>query len=76
MQSQFIKDLITLPDFLIQGGRKEGEHWIFELSPPPHCPIYPTCFGQTTKMSSKRKQWIHGYTNHIGLFWVELSIER
>ncbi|KZN97401.1 hypothetical protein AZI98_03865 [Aeribacillus pallidus] len=33
MQSQFIKDLITLPDFLIQGGRKEGEHWIFELSP-------------------------------------------
>jgi transposase len=27
-------------------------------------------------MSSKRKQWIHGYTNNIGLFWVKLFIER
>ncbi|NNV07900.1 transposase family protein, partial [Geobacillus sp. MMMUD3] len=32
MQSQFIKDLITLPGFLIHGERKEGERWIFELS--------------------------------------------
>nr|WP_051985121.1 helix-turn-helix domain-containing protein [Geobacillus icigianus] len=27
-------------------------------------------------MSSKRKQWIHGYTNTVGLFWIELPIER
>ena len=76
MQSQFIKDLITLPGFLIHGERKEGERWIFELSLPPHCPICPTCFGRTTKISSKRKQWIHGYTNTVGLFWIELPIER
>ena len=76
MQSQFIKDLITLPGFLIHGERKEGERWIFKLSLPPHCPICPTCFGRTTKISSKRKQWIHGYTNTVGLFWIELPIER
>lgn len=76
MQSQFIKDLITLPGFLIHGERKEGERWIFELSLPPHCPICPTCFGRTTKISSKRKQWIHGYPNTVGLFWIELPIER
>jgi transposase len=51
MQSQFIKDLITLPGFLIQGERKEGERWIFELSLPPLCPICPTCFGRTTYSS-------------------------
>ncbi|MBB6282002.1 transposase [Geobacillus subterraneus] len=76
MPSQFIKDLITLPGFLIYGERKEGERWIFELSLPPHCPICSTCFGRTIKISSKRKQWIHGYTNTVGLFWIELPIER
>ncbi len=77
MQSQFIKDLITLPGFLIHGERKEGERWIFELSlPPSSLSDLPTCFGRTTKISSKRKQWIHGYTNTVGLFWIELPIER
>jgi transposase len=27
-------------------------------------------------MSSKRKQWILAIRNNIGLFWIELSIER
>ncbi|MED5077230.1 transposase family protein, partial [Geobacillus stearothermophilus] len=31
MYSQFIKELIDLPDVLIQKVRKEGERLIFEL---------------------------------------------
>ncbi len=31
MYSQFIKELIDLPDVLIQKVRKEGDRWIFEL---------------------------------------------
>ncbi|WP_326938952.1 hypothetical protein [Anoxybacillus thermarum] len=56
MLSPFIKDLIALPDFHIQGERREGDRWIFELSPAPGCPICPVCFGRTTKMSSKKRQ--------------------
>ncbi|MED4870275.1 ISL3 family transposase, partial [Geobacillus stearothermophilus] len=39
MYSQFIKELIDLPDVLIQKVRKEWERWIFELSLPEQCPI-------------------------------------
>ncbi|RLQ03419.1 transposase family protein, partial [Geobacillus stearothermophilus] len=34
MYAQFIKELIDLPDVLIQKVRKEEERWIFELSLP------------------------------------------
>ncbi|PJW13900.1 ISL3 family transposase, partial [Geobacillus sp. Manikaran-105] len=43
MYSQFIKELIDLPDVLIQKVRKEGERWIFELSLPEQCPLCPVC---------------------------------
>ncbi|ANB62141.1 transposase domain protein (plasmid) [Anoxybacillus amylolyticus] len=53
MYSQFIKELIDLPDVLIQKVRKEGEHWIFELSLPEQCPLCPVCLQCTTKMTRK-----------------------
>lgn len=46
---------------------------IFELSPAPSCPICPVCYECTKKMSSKKRQWIHGYCHSTGLFWIELS---
>lgn len=76
MYSQFIKELIDLPDVLIEKERKEGERWIFELSLPEQCPLCPVCLQRTTKMTRKKKQWMHGYAQRIGVFWIELPVER
>lgn len=76
MHSQSIKELIDLPDFLVQNERKEGERWIFELSLPEPCPLCPICLSRTTRISQKRKQWMHGYVQRIGIFWIELLVER
>ncbi len=76
MYSQFIKELIDLPDVLIQKVRKEGERWIFELSLPEQCPLCPVCLKRTIKMTDKKKQWMHGYAQRIGIFWIELPVER
>ncbi|AEV17699.1 Transposase [Geobacillus thermoleovorans CCB_US3_UF5] len=76
MYAQFIKELIDLPDVLIQKVRKEGERWIFELSLPEQCPLCPVCLKRTIKMTGKKKQWMHGYAQRIGIFWVELPVER
>ena len=76
MYSQFIKELIDLPDVLIQKVRKEGERWIFELSLPEQCPLCPVCLKRTIKMTVKKKQWMHGYAQRIGIFWIELPVER
>ncbi|KIQ95312.1 Transposase [Anoxybacillus thermarum] len=76
MYSQFIKELIDLPDVLIQKVRKEEEHWIFELSLPEQCPLCPVCLKRTIKMTCKKKQWMHGYAQRIGIFWIELPVER
>ncbi len=54
MYSQFIKELIDLPDVLIQKVRKEEEHWIFELSLPEQCPLCPVCLKRTIKMTGKK----------------------
>jgi len=76
MYAQFIKELIDLPDVLIQKVRKEEERWIFELSLPEQCPLCPVCLKRTIKMTGKKKQWMHGYAQRIGIFWVELPVER
>ncbi|NNU97908.1 ISL3 family transposase, partial [Anoxybacillus sp. EFIL] len=76
MYSQFIKELIDLPDVLIQKVRKEGDRWIFELSLPEQCPLCPVCLKRTIKMTGKKKQWMHGYAQRIGIFWIELPVER
>ncbi|EPZ38755.1 transposase [Anoxybacillus ayderensis] len=76
MYSQFIKELIDLPDVLIQKVRKEEERWIFELSLPEQCPLCPVCLKRTIKMTCKKKQWMHGYAQRIGIFWIELPVER
>ncbi|PIC03680.1 ISL3 family transposase, partial [Anoxybacillus flavithermus] len=76
MYSQFIKELIDLPDVLIQKVRKEEERWIFELSLPEQCPLCPVCLKRTIKMTGKKKQWMHGYAQRIGIFWIELPVER
>ncbi|MCQ5365252.1 ISL3 family transposase [Anoxybacillus salavatliensis] len=76
MYFQFIKELIDLPDVLIQKVRKEEEHWIFELSLPEQCPLCPVCLKRTIKMTCKKKQWMHGYAQRIGIFWIELPVER
>lgn len=73
MHSQLIKGFIDLPDFLIQGERKEGDRWIFELSLPPHCPVCLVCFGRTTKVSSIQTEamdpWLYSYNRSI-LYWT------
>ncbi|KAF6509738.1 Mobile element protein [Geobacillus stearothermophilus] len=66
MYAQFIKELIDLPDVLIQKVRKEEERWIFELSLPEQCPLCPVCLKRTIKMTGKKKQWMHGYAQRIG----------
>ncbi|KJE26030.1 transposase family protein [Geobacillus kaustophilus] len=76
MYAQFIKELIDLPDVLIQKVRKEGDRWIFELSLPEQCPLCPVCLKRTIKMTGKKKQWMHGYAQRIGIFWIELPVER
>ncbi len=70
MYSQFIKELIDLPDVLIQKVRKEGERWIFELSLPEQCPLCPVCLKRTIKMTVKKKQWMHGYAQRIATLGV------
>ncbi|MGG2945423.1 ISL3 family transposase, partial [Geobacillus stearothermophilus] len=55
MYAQFIKELIDLPDVLIQKVRKEEERWIFELSLPEQCPLCPVCLKRTIKMTGKKK---------------------
>jgi transposase len=57
MQSQFIKDLITLPSFLIQ-----GERWIFELSLPPSLSDLPNLLRTDNQNVIETKTMDSGYT--------------
>ncbi|KPC97418.1 hypothetical protein LR69_04363 [Geobacillus sp. BCO2] len=68
MYSPFIKELIDLPDVLIQKVRKEEERWTFELSLSEQCPLCPVCLKRTIKITGKKKQWMHGYAQRIGIF--------
>ncbi|KHF27036.1 hypothetical protein LR68_04120 [Anoxybacillus sp. BCO1] len=56
MYPQFIKELIDLPDVLVQKVRKEEKCWIFELSLPEQYQLYPVCLKRIVNMTGKKKQ--------------------
>ena len=72
MYSQFIKELIDLPDVLIQKVRKEEERWIFELSLPEQCPLCPVCLKHMIKMTDRQKEAMDVWLCSVNRVLIEL----
>lgn len=76
MHTQFIKELINLPHFIVEESKKPDQRWILTLCPVPMSHLCPVCLGQTNRMCLKHRRLIHSFTPQTGLIEIEVPHER